>query len=180
VYIPLGLVSLSDSDEMSISVDCVGTPGAATSVGVSVVLADMPEHDEIQYQYKLYSDFSFSVDACTSLFAMATFPLDTLGDLVNIKLGDDTRSMTYRSGVWFFNTFGRVEADELNTACFFDNAYGQPVVVNSSNPGAGTMFIARRVIQADTLRREEATRRLARRARRKASGVDPQSIRASV
>lgn len=179
VYVNLGLVSLDDSEELYIQLDTTATPGAATTYGVAVVVADLPEHDEVAYHYKYFTDSSFAVDACTSLFVFSSYPINTLGDLINLKVGEDTRSVTLRAANWWANVSGRVELDVTDFGVVLDNPYGQSVVVNHGISGGGVVFVARRVIQSDPVRRAAVTERLVKRAARKVRQIDVQSLKAS-
>lgn len=176
-FINLGLVALADSEEMTIQVETLAAPGSSTYIGVYAVIADLPEHDEVAYQYKLLTDTAFSVDACSALYVFGTAAIASDGALINCKMGDDTFGVTARAACAYANLLGKLKSDQDKFGVLFENGYGQPVTVNTSLSGA--TFIARRVVQQDAVRAAQATARLARVAQRKLRKIDAQSLKAS-
>ena len=176
IYVDLGLIALADGEELTITLDCLGTPGAATKIGVAAVVDDLPQHDELQYAYAMHSDGSFNVEAATSLFVFGT-SLSTSGELINVKLGDDTRSTTLRATNWYANLLGKIELDNTTMGVAFDYSYGQPMTVNHST--AALVSVVRRVVQMSPERAKAATARLAKLAARKIDKVDASTIRAT-
>lgn len=176
IYVDLGLVSLGDSEEMTIILDMEGTPSVqGYKIGVSAVIDDLPEHDELMYHYQHHTDTSFNSDAAASLFVFQDSINDS-GDLINVKCGDDVRSTTLRSANWYANLMGKIEVDNVRMGVVFDNTYGQPLTYNTA--ATGVTAIVRRVVQVDGARREKATARLAAQVVKKFNSLDDQTRRA--
>jgi len=175
VYVDLGLVSLGDSEEMNIVLDCESSHATAGNIGVAVIIDDLPENDELTYHYQQHTDTSFASEAVTSVFVFKG-SISTSAELINVKQGEDTRSTTLRATNWFANLMGKIEDDNTTMGVVFDNTYGQPVVINMSATGVTT--IMRRIVQVDDVRRKKATKRLARAVVRKYNSLDAQTKRA--
>ena len=175
-YVDLGLVSLGDAEELSITIDCESAAVMTSpKIGVAALIDDLPDHDELIYHYQLHSDTSFSSDSAAGMYVFAS-SISTKAELVNVKLGEDTRSTTLRATNWYANLAGKIELDNSTMGVVFDNKYGQPVTVNHS--AAGTTSIIRRVVQVAPARAHAATKRLARVVARKTASLDAQTKRA--
>lgn len=176
VYINLGLVSLGDNDELRVIIDCESADATPIKkIGVGVVVDDLPEHDELIYQYSQHNDGSFNVDAASGLYVFASSIVNE-ALLINVKLGEDTMSTTFRATNWFANLAGKIELDNTTMGVVFDNALGMPCTVNHSHPACTA--IVRKVVQVDEHRRRGATQRIARQVARRFDSLDSQSKRA--
>lgn len=177
-YIDLGLVSLADSEEMIITVDCQSSYVGAPSVimcGVSAVIDDLPEHDELIYHYQHHTDTSFSTDSAAGVYLFKE-SIGSSGDIITAKMGDDTRSTTLRATNWYANLLGKIELDNLSMGVLFDNKYGQPLTINT--PATNLTTIVKRIVQVDDVRRAKATQRIARTISGKYRSMDAQTKRA--
>jgi len=175
-YIDLGLVSLADNEDITITIDDLSSSVTATKIGVCAVIDDMPETDELTYAYSQHTDTSFNEPAATALYAFAS-SLATLGELINVKVGDDLRSTTFRSTNWAANVLGKIELDNTTMGVVYENRFGQPLTVNHSS--TGVTQIVRTVVQHSAKRQAETTARLAARVAAKLRKVDQQTLRAS-
>lgn len=175
VYVDLGLVSLGDSEEMTILLDMEGTPTPGYKIGVAALIDDLPEHDELIYHYQHHTDTSFNSDAAAALYVFQN-NIHESADLVNIKCGDDVRSTTLRSTNWYANLMGKIELDNVRIGVVFDNSYGQPLTYNTA--ATGVTAIVKRVVQVDEQRRDKATARLAGAVVKKFNALDDQTRRA--
>jgi len=178
-YIHLGLVALADNEELTINLDCQGTPGAPTKIGVGVVIDMLPQSGELAYHYQMFTDSSFYSDAASALYLFG-LSLPSNGFLVNVKLGEDNYSTTVRATNWAANLLGKIKLDNTTMGVVFENAYGMPLSVNGgwdiNNP---LTAVVRRVVQVDAERRELAGKRLAKIAARKIGSIDVQTLSAA-
>jgi len=174
-FLDLGLLSLGDAEEMQVIVDCEDDYATASTFGIAAVIDDLPDHDEMVYQYELHTDTSFNAQAAASLFVFRS-SLASNAELINIKIGEDVRSTTLRATNWYANVMGKIELDNTEMGVVFDNAYGQPLTVNMSS--LGTTSIVKRVFQAAPHRAVKARKRLSRLVARKVNSLDAQTLRA--
>jgi hypothetical protein len=175
IYVDLGLVSLGDAEEMHVILDCESAEPGLIKMGVSAIIDELPEHDELIYHYQHHTDTSFNSDSAAACFLFKS-SIGTNGSLINAKMGEDTRSTTLRSTNWFANLMGKIELDNLGMGVLFDNKYGQPLTINMAETGVTT--IVKRIVQVDSVRRVQATKRLARTVATKFGSLDAQTKRA--
>lgn len=174
-YVDFGLISLGDNEELICLFDCEGDPVSTQYLGVAALVDDLPEHDEIIYHYQHHTDSSFASDAAAAVYLFKS-SITASADLINVKMGDDTRSTTLRSTNWFANLMGKIELGNTTMGVLFENKYGQPITVNTASTGLTT--IVKRIVQVDSKRQVEATKRLANAVVRKVDKLDAQTLRA--
>lgn len=175
-YIPLGVLSLSDDEELEVILDCDSGAAGTIKIGVAAIIAELPVTDEVIYAYDLHTDASFSAEAASALYVFMS-SIQTSGLLVNVKLGDRMRSTTFRATNWYANLMGKIETDNSDMGVVFDQKFGQSMVCNHGG-GVAVTSIVRRVVQTDPVRKAAARRRIQRQIANTVQSVDKSSLNA--